>query len=332
MAVKTALGFGDDEIFEPVTTWEGLHTFMAAQRPVPPPALDERWTLESLRDYHSRFVVLTTPAVEQATQQLHALAGLNRCQQGTARRGLIVSGPPGTGKSTTLLELARHFYRAGQLKWPDFDSQLPVVYVMVPPSYTPKNLVKEFARFLGIPLHRRMNEADITEAVCRVLCQRRTRLVLIDDVHLINTRTHDGAETSDQIKHLTERVPATFVLAGIDVEYSPLLSGVRGQQLAARYKLVRTTPLPHGTAQEKEIWRALARDLDAALRLRFHRKGTLVRLAPYLHRRTGGVMASLSQLVREAALASLSDGSHALTRKHLDAVQLDVRASRGDRP
>lgn len=332
MAAMTALASSDDEFFRPITTWQGLHAFTSTPRPEAPPAHAPCWSREALQDYHSQFVVVTTPAMRDVEVLLRRLALLNRRQQGTARRGLIVSGPAGAGKSTILLELARIAHLTDQRRHPDQTGRLPVAYVMVPPSYTPKNLVAEFARFLGIPVHRRMNEAQITDAVCHVLCERPTQMVFIDDVHLLNTLTRPGAQTSDQIKHLTERIPATFVLAGIDVETSPLLAGVRGEQLAARFKLVRATPLPYGTQAEKEAFRQLVGDLETALRLHAHRPGTLVRLAGYLQRRTGGVMASLSQLVREAALASLEDGSHAITKKHLAGVQLDVRATRGMRP
>ncbi|MEV8597582.1 ATP-binding protein [Streptomyces sp. NPDC052012] len=334
MAAVTVLGTPDDDdgFFQPITTWQGLHAFVSRPRPEAPPADDLCWSLPALQDYHSRFVVVTTPAMREVSLQLRRLTLLNKQQQGTARRGLIVSGPPGAGKSTILMELARVAHLADQRRHPGQSDRLPVAYVMVPPSYTPKNLVCEFARFLGIPLHKRMNQAQITDAVCHVLCQRRTQLVFVDDVHLLNTRFRTGAETSDQIKHLAERIPSTFVLAGVDVETSPLLAGVRGEQLAARFKLVRATPLPYGTAAEQEAWRQLVRDLETALRLRAHRPGTLVGLAGYLQRRTGGVMASLSQLVREAALACLEDGSHAITKKHLAEVRLDVRATRAMRP
>ncbi|MGW0313997.1 AAA family ATPase [Streptomyces flavidovirens] len=296
---------------------------------------DPSWTRKSLLDYHSEFVTLRTRSMDQAFHQLKLMLLVNNRQRGTARRGLVVSGPPGAGKSTTLTELGRAFELSERRRHPHHMNYLPVAFVGIPPSYTPKALVMQFARFLGIPVHDRMTEATITEAVCRLLCERRTRLVFIDDVHLLNTNTRPGADTSDQLKALAERVPATFVLAGVNVEQSPLLTGPRGAQLAARFKVLRTTPLLNGTAEHKAAWRKLLGDMETALRLRNHKVGTLVRHADYIHHRTGGVMASLSLLVREAAISAVEDGSLTITKKLLSEVVLDLqamKASRAGRP
>jgi hypothetical protein len=43
-------------------------------------------------------------------------------------------------------------------------------------------------------------------------------------------------------------------------------------------------------------------------------------------------MASLSQLVREAAICAVLDGSQAITKKALSRIVLDVQATKGSRP
>ncbi|MEU0401622.1 ATP-binding protein [Streptomyces sp. NPDC006197] len=299
----------------------------AAHLRVPaPPVADTFWNTTTLLDYHSEFVTLKTASQEEARRQLQLTLLVNNRHRGTARRGLILSGPPGAGKSTNLLELGRSFERSEMAKRPGSPDYLPVVFAAIPPSCTPKGLVKEFTRFLGIPVHDRMTETTITDAVCQVMVQRRTRLVFIDDVHLLNTRTRPGADSSDQVKALAERVPATFVLAGVNVETSALLTGPRGAQIAARFKVLRTAPLLNGTSDQKAAWRKLLGDMELALRLRNHRRGTLVRNADLIHLRTGGVLASLFALVREAAICSVLDGSLAITRQLLSEVLLDNQA------
>ncbi len=56
----------------------------------------------------------------------------------------------------------------------------------------------------------------------------------VDEIHNISQRTQAGAEVSDTLKYFSERIPATFVYAGIDLETSELLVGTRGAQIAGR--------------------------------------------------------------------------------------------------
>ncbi|MEV5011745.1 hypothetical protein ACFY2M_39995 [Streptomyces sp. NPDC001276] len=64
----------------------------------------------------------------------------------------------------------------------------------MPPAATPKMLVSEFARFLGMPITDRLNQTQITRAVCDLLCELGTQLVLIDDVHLLEFTHQQAAE------------------------------------------------------------------------------------------------------------------------------------------
>ncbi|MET7549747.1 TniB family NTP-binding protein [Streptomyces sp. NPDC005479] len=317
--------------FNPLTTWDGWQQFV--DTPVAPArdADDQGWTMEQREDYHARFVVLKTPAMDAISAAVRRLLLLNRGQQGGARRGLIISGPATTGKTTAMQQLGRTVELADRRRHPGCDGRLPVLFITVPPSSTPKMLISEFARFLGLPALERMNQIQITNAVCELLCEMGTQLVLVDDVHLMDTRSRAGAETSDQLKYLGERIPATFVYSGIDVETSPLLTGVRGSQLAGRFKIVRNQPLRYGSPADKQIWHDLVHGMASALRLRHYRLGTLVTHAAYLHARTGGRMGSLSHLIREAALVSLMDGTEKITKKLLEQIELDTAAEQRSR-
>ncbi|MFJ2058217.1 hypothetical protein ACIOMM_20030 [Streptomyces sp. NPDC087908] len=58
------------------------------------------------------------------------------------------------------------------------------------------------------------------------------QLVLIDEIHRPNLRTTTDAPTVDLIKDLTERLPAMFVCAGINVTDTPLFTGTRSAEPA----------------------------------------------------------------------------------------------------
>ena len=130
-----------------------------------------------------------------------------------------------------------------------------------------------------------------------------------------------GEDLSDHLKYFAEHLPATFVYAGINVERSGLFTGVRGKQLAGRCTLIRTGAFPC-----HDEWHGLIATLEETLRLHRHIGGTLVKLARYLHQRTGGMIGSLSHLIRAAAISAILDGSEHITRALLDTVPLDYAA------
>ena len=124
----------------------------------------------------------------------------------------------------------------------------------------------EFARFLGLPLRTRANVTDIADAVCQVLIDARTDLVLVDEIHNLNHGTPAGEDLSDHLKYFTEHLPATFIYAGIDVERCGVFTGTRGRQLAGRCELICTGAFPY-----RPEWAQLIAALEATLRLHRHR-------------------------------------------------------------
>jgi hypothetical protein len=325
----------DPPVHEPPTTKEGWSAFVN-QPPSKATLLStERWAAlepdhrdaydEQRLDHHAGLIVVATPTVGQIVNTGRRLVLLNRGQD-TARRGLVVTGDSGTGKSTAIKQLGKHHELLARRRRTALGPFMPVVYVTVPPAATAKVLAAEFARFLGLPLPRSLNQVNITNAVCDVLCQLGTDLVLVDEIHNLNLATRGGAESSDHLKYLAERIPATFVYAGIDVEHAGLFSGVRGRQIAGRFASIATTSFAYGTRAQREQWAALVGALEQALRLHQHRAGTLLRLAGYLHQRTGGMIGSLSHLIRDAAIEAIFDGSERITKPALDRVILDHAA------
>jgi hypothetical protein len=278
-----------------------------------------RYDEERIR-YHSELVVVATSTVRDVIRQGRLLTMLNQ-REISARRGLIVSGAWATGKSTAIKQLGRTHELLVRRRYPG-DHRIPVVYVTTPPKGSPRKLAAEFARFLGLPtVKSRYNVTDIADSVCQVLIDARTDLVIVDEIHNLNLATSAGEDMSDHLKYFTEHLPATFVYAGINVESSGLFTGIRGKQIAGRCVVVRTGPFPY-----QQEWKSLVATLDDALRLHRHEHGGLLRLTKYLHQRTGGVISSLSHLVRAAAITAILEGTETITRESLDAIQVDHAA------
>ncbi len=294
----------------PATQWEALSD-------------EDRVLYDERRiDYHARLIVIATSAVRDIINAGRRLMLLNK-HAISARRGLVISGAAATGKTTAVTQLGKTHELLDRRHHPEGQKQrIPVVYVTVPPAATAKMLAVEFARFLGIPIAPRQNITDITEAVCSVLCATKVGLVIVDELHNISLASRNGAEVSDQLKYFSERIPATFVYAGINLAREGLFSGTRGQQIAGRFSMIPTVSFPYNPE-----WTALIAALEQALRLHRHTDGTLVQLDRYLHQRTNGMIGSLSQLVRGAALEAVLTGTEKITKDVLNAVEIDHAAA-----
>jgi hypothetical protein len=282
---------------------------------------DQRQLYDDARlEYHSELATVATSTIKSVAHQGRLLMLLNRREIG-ARRGMILSGPQTTGKSTALKQLGRIHELKVRERFGE-DERIPVVYVTCPPKGSPRMLAVEFARFLGLPpIKPRFNVADIADVVCRVLTEARTDLVLVDEIHNLNLATTAGEDMSDHLKYFTEHIPATFVYAGMDVEHRNLFTGIRGKQIAGRCVLIKTCPFPYHSE-----WRGLVQAMETTLRLHRHRPGTLASLDHYLHDRTGGSIGSLAHLIRAGAMTAIMDGSEKITRKLLDGIPVDHAA------
>lgn len=146
--------------------------------------------------------------------------------------------------------------------------------------------------------------------------------MIVDEVHNISLTTRQGAEVSDTLKYFSERIPATFVYAGIDIEHSSILTSTRGAQIAGRFTLIPTHPFPYN-----DEWKGLVKTMEDTLLLHRHKPGTLVGLDRHLHERTGGMIGALSHLIRGAAIDAVLTGSEKITQAELDDIPLDVNAT-----
>jgi Bacterial TniB protein len=186
--------------------------------------------------------VVGTSVLRQVVTTGRRLTLLNR-HAISARCGLILSGAAGTGKTTAITQLGKTHEATDRARHPGRE-RIPVIYVAVPPAATPRMLAMEFARYLGVPIPSSANMTDVIEAVCCVAIDTSVSMVLVDEIHNMQLATRNGAEVCATLKYLSERIPATFVYAGIDLERQGLFTGIRGSQIVGRFTLIPTLPFP----------------------------------------------------------------------------------------
>jgi hypothetical protein len=322
---------------QPLSTKQGWASF-AAQLPPEPPRLllAQDWKRldglerdlynEARQDYHSQLLLVATPDMRRIIHHGSKLVIYNRGKQ-LGRRGLLVSGASGTGKSTSITQLGKSYQIDLERRWPANPDRIPVVYIVVPPDADPKALATEMAAFLGLPIHPHDSPQHLAHAAAEVMRRVGTGMVLVDEIHRLDLTTKKGKDASDQLKYFFDAVSATHIYSGLDLDESNLFSGVRGRQILGRFIPIKTGPFTYRTDGDKQNWVKLVAAMEQTLRLHQHKPGTLIEQADYLHARTGGMIGSLDQLIYDAANDAITDGAEKITKTHLDAVLLDGAAT-----
>ena len=94
----------------------------------------------------------------------------------------------GLGKNTAIKQLGTTHELRIRRRYPG-QNRIPLVYIVTPSKGSPRKLASEFANVLGNPQRPRHNVTDIADAVCQVLTDARTDLVIVDGIHNLNLAT-----------------------------------------------------------------------------------------------------------------------------------------------
>ncbi|MBU3864029.1 Mu transposase C-terminal domain-containing protein [Streptomyces sp. 4503] len=276
------------------------------RRHLPHVPAQEPSVLGSVRErlsYHAQLPPLRTPFLQDVLHLGARLAILNRTPTG-GRQGLLITGPPRSGKTTALQELGRCFSQMAV----DGISAGPPVYLRLHPADSSRTALLRLGKLVGLPpCPRRTSTAAASEAVLEALIASEASLVLVDDA-ILDASIPQKPCPVETLHFLADQVPALFAYAGPDSEEdSSAPSHGAGQ---TRLTHVRPAPVPYGAD-----WERLVGALDESLRLQQHEPGSLVRLAPVLHDRTGGWAAALAHLVRSAAIDAILSGREEITER-----------------
>lgn len=327
--------FVDEPDIEPVEkpSWPKYKALKAAAEAGDTTAEHQLWVIRMARiDYHSQFIVVFTEDAKRFVDISTRLVLANRRRK-KARKGVALSGFASLGKTTLVAEFARTFH-IGSRRNPGNTSDgrhIPVVYVCIPPGCTPRELSRQLANFCGISTAKGDSRLDLTAAAVTYLHKCGTRIVILDEIHNLNPDTTSGQDTSDHIKFLMDEIKAMFFLVGIDLPNSNLFTSNNSDQLLGRCDFVQMESLRYDAAHPETItaWKEIVAEMEESLDLYLHdpdKKVLSETLDQYLWERTGGSVGYLSDLIREAAIEAIINGSEKITKTLLDGINVGKAA------
>lgn len=258
-----------------------------------------------------------------------------------AKRIFALTGPNLIGKSTLMMRWARSQYtqwtasaerdeRGRPVYFPTDDSEAdlcPVAWIQVPAQANINTVNTQMLDFYGLPTVGRTR--DLTARAIRAAQQHRTRVLIFDDVHLLYTDWKGGRFVLDHLKHINTELGltgATLILVGANLSGSDLVSD---PQIAGRLTLSEIPKYEIDTVSNQQSWQRIVRQLEGHVlrHLTMGEPGMLfLQLAGELWFRTQGYLGDVTDLVSQATTAAINDGSHRILRRHLNSVELSVRA------
>lgn len=294
-----------------LTTKEEWFEFVQAQPPKMPeiPAKRELASFsaeqkaafdEERINYHTAFPPIAVPAMKNIHNEMMPLIKGNVARHPGARRGGIIDGPGGVGKTTTLTQLGKKYEQHMRHQFPNPRTQageefIPVTYISLPAATTIKGLNLALARFYGAVVSRRATKDELGYVVMEHARRCATSLILIDDFHFLNMREKESRRVNDHLKYLANSISATFVYAGIECENSGLLDEgrsereVRYSQTRRRFGLYRVDPFSNETQASQLEWVSFLKTVESKLVLTKAFDGMLYdKLSDYLYDRSGG--------------------------------------------
>ncbi|MFI2242518.1 hypothetical protein [Streptomyces chrestomyceticus] len=157
-----------------------------------------------------------------------------------------------------------------------------------------------------------------------------TALTQLVRAHELATRKrHPHDRPRPPVVHVT--APPAVTPKMLAIESRGLFAGARGRQIAGRFVVIPAAPFSYATTGDEDACRGLVGTPEFMLRLHEHAPGTLSAMSDYLFHRTGGMIGSLPQLVRGAAVLAIEDGSAAITEELLEIVPVDFAAEQSER-
>lgn len=340
-----ASGTEMDEADYVVTRKEGWQEFVNRPKRTRPPALDRNQLsalgrLDRLRHdearkvWHANLGPIRTPQMIAAHDALDEIVDSSREGGEKVKGSAVIDALPGLGKTTIALQYAKRLHRE-QIELygtttPDGHDRLPVAIVTLTGNTTIKGLHRSLCGFYGLT-SRTGNTDDLRERVLDAVLACRTKVVLVDDIHFLNSRRQGDRDVINHLKHLASVLPVVFVFVGINIQAGGFLhenaggsSAERGQ-VSRRWTPIQVPAFEIRTEPGRRSWHQLLLGIEKQLVLADARAGMLADdLSDYLFARSTGHFASLMALIQRGCHRAVRTGVERLDRELLDQIASDA--------
>lgn len=257
-------------------------------------------------------VAIVHPAYETC---LRAIASMHVARQnnGSAPRGMLITGLTGSGKST----IAKVYAQAYPRREEEERTVIPVLYVELSGQPTAKVIAECILSAMGDENAPRATAEQKLRRVLKLLVECRVELVIVDELNNMtdNLLPRVCDISADTFKNLMNQsgVPHLFISGPSCRPYF-----VRNQQLGRRCTpKVQLRPFGMATSEDKRAFQRLLKALE--LRLPFTERSALVdvTVTGSLWFASFGLFGLLTQLVGEALDLALQAEASTLTVAHL---------------
>ncbi|CDO31104.1 TniB family NTP-binding protein [Mycolicibacterium porcinum] len=284
---------------------------------------------------------LLTPELEVICAAMTNVVRVNARKPPGTKDVIVLTGPNVIGKSSVMMRWGRDRY----LEWTRFaphdqygypiiqlseDSEadlVPLAWMNLPADAVKGAFDREFLGCFGLSGQGRVDQ--LTHRAISAAARHQTRVLIVDDVHLLKTDWKGGRAVLDHLKHINTElgmIGATLILVGPNLVGGDI---VCDPQIEGRLKLMKFPSYSKDNVDEMRRWQAVALQLEKKVLpyLPAGRRGMLfTQLAGELLYRTDGYLGDLAELVAAATLAAIEDGTNRILLRHLNGVRLSERA------
>lgn len=284
---------------------------------------------------------LLTPELETLDAAVTKLVQANARKAPGTKDVIVLTGPNVVGKSTLMMRWARDRY----LEWTQLASHdrygypiiqltvdceadlFPIAWMNLPAGAVKGTFDREFLGCFGLPAEGKVDQ--LTRRAISAAERHQTRVLIVDDAHLLKTDWKGGRDVLDHVKHINTElgmIGATLILVGANLEGGDIICD---PQIEGRLKLMKFPSYSKDNVAEMRRWQAVACQLEKQVLpyLPAGKPGMLfTKLVGELLYRTEGYLGDLTELVTAATLAAIEDGTNRILLRHLNTVTLSERA------